>query len=82
MSLFEAVANVRKQGKEWSADNIRAGLLALGMTTGVLGPFTYREDGTALRALDIKTIKDGKAAVFLPAADMESQGIFSFKAGK
>jgi len=82
MSLFEAIANVRKQGGEWSADNIRAGLLALGTTTGVLGPFIYREDGTALRALDIKTIKDGKAAVFLPAADMESQGIFSFNAGK
>jgi branched-chain amino acid transport system substrate-binding protein len=79
MSLFEAMANLRKQGKEWTAENIRAGLLALGTTTGVLGPFSYREDGTALRALDIKTLKDGKAVVFLPAADIESQGIFSFK---
>jgi branched-chain amino acid transport system substrate-binding protein len=79
MSLFEAIANLRKQGKEWTAENIRAGLIGLGTFTGVLGPFAYREEGTALRALDLKTLKDGKAAVFLPAADIESQGIFSFK---
>jgi branched-chain amino acid transport system substrate-binding protein len=80
MSLFEAVANLRKEGKAWTAENIRAALLGLGTTTGVLGAFSYREDGTALRALDIKTFKDGKPAIHLTAADVESGGIFSFKA--
>ena len=82
MSLFDAMANLCKEGKEWTAENIRAGLLALGTTTGVLGPFSYREDGTALRALDIKSLKDGKAVVLLPASEVESQGVFSFKAAK
>src|SRR5258708_9828942 len=78
-SLFEAMANLRKQGKEWTADDIRAALLGLGTTTGVLGPFSYREDGTALRELDIKTYKDGKGVVFLTAAQIQAEGIFSFK---
>src|SRR4051812_1206860 len=63
MSLFDAAANLRKEGKDWSAENLRAGLLALGQTEGVLGYFSYREDGTALRALDLKTYKDGKSIV-------------------
>jgi branched-chain amino acid transport system substrate-binding protein len=79
MSLFEAVSAVRKSGREWNAENIRAGLLALGQTVGVLGPFSYREDGTALRALDIKTMQDGKSVVHMPAAQIEKDGIFSFK---
>jgi branched-chain amino acid transport system substrate-binding protein len=79
MSLFEAMDNLRKQGKPWTAENIRAALLGLGTTTGVLGPFSYREDGTALRELDIKTFKEGKAGVFLTAAQIQAEGIFSFK---
>lgn len=82
MSLFQAMENLRKQGKEWSAENIRAALLELGTFVGVLGPFSYREDGTALRDLDIKTFKDGKAEVFLPASEVEKQGIFAFRAPK
>lgn len=78
MSFFEAVRRVKKEKKEWSAENIRASMLALGPVTGVLGTFTYRDDGTALRALDIRTVKDGKAVVFLPAAQVQSEGIFSF----
>jgi hypothetical protein len=79
MSLFEAMDNLRKQGKPWTAENIRAALLALGTTTGVLGPFSYREDGTALRELDIKTYKEGKGVVYLTAAQIQAEGIFSFK---
>lgn len=79
MSLFEAMDKLRKEGKAWTAENIRAALLGLGTTIGVLGPFSYREDGTALRQLDIKTFKDGKGVVYLTAAQIEAEGIFSFK---
>jgi branched-chain amino acid transport system substrate-binding protein len=79
VSLFEAMDKLRKEGKPWTAENIRAALLSLGTTVGVLGPFSYREDGTALRQLDIKTYKDGKGMVFLTAAQIEANGIFSFK---
>ncbi len=78
MSFFEAARNVRTQGKEWTAENLRAGLLGLGQTVGVLGAFSYREDGTALRQLDIKTIKDGKGAIHLTAVQIQSEGIFSY----
>lgn len=79
ISLFEAMDNLRKEGKSWTAENIRAALIALGTTIGVLGPFSYREDGVALRELDIKTYKDGKAVVYLTAAQIEADAIFSFK---
>jgi branched-chain amino acid transport system substrate-binding protein len=79
MSFFEAAAKVRAEGKEWTAENFRAGLLGLGQTVGVLGAFSYRDDGTALRALDIKTIADGKAAIHLTSAQIQSEGIFSYK---
>ncbi len=80
MSLFEAMARMRQQGQEWTAENIRAGLLGLGTFTGVLGPFAYREDGTALRELDIRTYRGGNAMVHMPAAEIQQRGIFSFGA--
>lgn len=80
MSLFEAMSRMRQQGQEWTAENIRAGLLALGTYTGVLGPFSYREDGTALRELDIRTYRGGNAGVHLSAAEIQSRGIFEFGA--
>jgi branched-chain amino acid transport system substrate-binding protein len=83
MSLFQAMDNLRKQGKEWSAENIRGALLALGTIDGILGAFSYREDGTALRALDIRSmLPDGKPGVLLTSAQIESEGIYSFKVGK
>jgi branched-chain amino acid transport system substrate-binding protein len=83
MSLFQAMDNLRKAGKEWSAENIRGALLALGTINGVLGPFAYREDGTALRELDIRSMMaDGKPGVLMTADQIQKEGIFSFKTDK
>lgn len=80
MSLFEAMSRMRQAGQEWSSENIRAALLGLGTYTGVLGPFSYREDGTALRELDIRTYRDGNATVHMNAATVQQRGIFDFGA--
>ena len=49
-----------------------------GTYVGVTGPFSYRPDGTALRALDIRTFKDGKGTLHLSAAQIEEQKVFAF----
>jgi hypothetical protein len=76
MSLFEAMINLRKQGKSGprrtSVPRCRAG-----HHHRRAGPFSYREDGTALRSSTSRPSSDGKA--WLTAAQIQAEGIFSFK---
>lgn len=80
MSVFQAMENLRKDNKEWTAENIRSALIALGTYSGVQGTFSYLEDGTALRQFDIKTMNAaGEVQEVMSAAEIQAQGIFSFK---
>jgi branched-chain amino acid transport system substrate-binding protein len=78
MTLFAAATELRKQGKEWTGENLRNAMLALGTYVGVTGPFSYRPDGTALRRLDIKTFHEGKSSVHLTAAQIQTDNIYQF----
>jgi branched-chain amino acid transport system substrate-binding protein len=77
-SVFEAATDVKERGLELNGTTIRDTMLDIGTFTGVLGPVTYRADGTAVRALDLKTVENGEPVIFMSARGMQEQGIYDF----
>jgi len=78
MSLLQACTNLKKHGQPLTGTTIRDEMVRMGAYFGALGPVTYRADGTAVRALDIRTDQGGKGVVFLTAKQIQDQGIFNF----
>lgn len=78
-SIFQAAAAVKQKGLALTGTNIRDEMLSTGTYIGVLGPVTYRPDGTAIRALDLKTAQNGEPVIFMSAREMQNQGIYDFK---
>ena len=53
-SVYEAATAVKQKGLALTGENIRDEMLSTGTYIGVLGPVTYRADGTAIRAARFK----------------------------
>jgi branched-chain amino acid transport system substrate-binding protein len=76
--IMRVVGEVRKRGLELNGPNIRDVFFDLKTFEGVSGKYSPLKDGGCLRALDLKTVKDGKFEVFKTAAQIESEGIFKY----
>jgi branched-chain amino acid transport system substrate-binding protein len=77
-SVFQAASDVARAKQPIDGTTLREAMLKRATFVGVLGPFTYRGDGTALRALDLKTARDGRAVTHMAARQIQQQGIYNF----
>ena len=76
--VMRVVGETKKRGLEINGPNIRDRYFELKTFEGMSGKYIPLKDGGCLRALDLKTVKDGKFEVFKSAAQIESEGIFKY----
>jgi branched-chain amino acid transport system substrate-binding protein len=78
VSVFQAASDLARANQVIDGTTLRDAMLKRATFIGVLGPFTYRGDGTALRALDLRTVRDGRPTTHLSARQIQQQGIYNF----